>query len=113
VEAGECPEKGNVQGLRGPAENPTLLSCDGGLLRTFRRQMRGFHDSFKEKPSYLFILLGLSLNSVASLIMRSLYLGLLQRTAVWCGAPSRYCAPSLPDNAIRVSGFGGEDGSVM
>jgi hypothetical protein len=30
--------------VRGPAENSHLLSCDGGFLRSFRDQMRGFHD---------------------------------------------------------------------
>jgi hypothetical protein len=27
VEAGECPDKGRLQELRGPAENPDILSC--------------------------------------------------------------------------------------
>jgi hypothetical protein len=30
--------------MRGPAENSDLLSYDGGFLRSFREQMRGFRD---------------------------------------------------------------------
>jgi hypothetical protein len=56
--------------LRGAAENPDLMSCDGGFLRAFRQQMRGFHDLFRQKPSSLFILLGWSSIPVASLMIK-------------------------------------------
>jgi hypothetical protein len=36
--------------LCGPAENPDLLSCDGGFLWSFSEQLRGFHDLLREKP---------------------------------------------------------------
>jgi hypothetical protein len=69
----ECPKR--TTDLRGPAENPDMLSCCGGFLRYFREQRRGFHDLLRQKPSSLFILLGWS--SIASLMMRSMYLGLV------------------------------------
>jgi hypothetical protein len=54
--------------LCGPAENSDLLSCDEGFLRSFREQMRGFHDLLlRQKPTSLFIMLGWSSISVASL----------------------------------------------
>jgi hypothetical protein len=46
--------------------------------------MRGFHDLLKQKPSSLFILLGWSSISIVSLIMRSMYLGLVERMVVFC-----------------------------
>jgi hypothetical protein len=70
--------------LRDPAKNPDLLSCDGCLLRSSRVQMGGFHDLFRQKPSCLFITLGWSSISITSLTIRSMYLGLLERMAVWC-----------------------------
>jgi hypothetical protein len=48
--------------------------------------MRAFHDALKHKPSCLFMTLGWSSTSVGSLVMRSMYLGLLERMV--CGAPS-------------------------
>jgi hypothetical protein len=71
-------------GLRGLMENPDVLSCDGGFLRSFREQMRGYHDLLRQKPSSMFVLLGWSSISVASLMVRSIYLGLMERLAVWC-----------------------------
>jgi hypothetical protein len=50
--------------LRGPAENPDLLSYDWGFLRSFREQMRGFHDLLRQKPSSLFNLVGRSSSSI-------------------------------------------------
>jgi hypothetical protein len=48
VEASECIFcvliRAVCTDLCGPAENPDLLSCDGSFLRSFREQMRGFHD---------------------------------------------------------------------
>jgi hypothetical protein len=45
-----------------PIENPSIESCDRGFLWSFREQMRGFHDSLRQKPSSLFRLLGWSSN---------------------------------------------------
>jgi hypothetical protein len=70
--------------LRGPAEDPDLPSCDGGFPQPFREQRRGFHDLLRQEPSYLFILLGLSSISIASLMMRSMYLGVVERMVVFC-----------------------------
>jgi hypothetical protein len=41
------------------------------------------------------------------LMMTSMYLVSVERMAVWCGAVSQI------DPALRVSGFGGEDGCVV
>jgi hypothetical protein len=35
--------------LRGPVENPDLLSCNGGFLQSFREQKKGFHDLLRQK----------------------------------------------------------------
>jgi hypothetical protein len=70
--------------LHGPVENPDLLSCDGGFLQHLREHMRGFHDSLRQKSSSLFILLGCSSIKIVSLMMQSMYLGLVERMAVWC-----------------------------
>jgi hypothetical protein len=55
--------------LRVPAENPDLLSCDANIVGAFREQMRAFHDLLREKPASIFILLGQSSISTASLLM--------------------------------------------
>jgi hypothetical protein len=68
--------------LRGAAENPDMPL---GLLRSVREQMRGFHDLLRQKPSFLFTLLGWSSFRTASLKMWSVFLGLVERMAVWCG----------------------------
>jgi hypothetical protein len=65
-------------------QNADLLSCDGDFIRSFREQMRSFHDLLTQKPSFLFIMLTRSSISVTSLMMRSMYLGLVGRMAVWC-----------------------------
>jgi hypothetical protein len=70
--------------LRGPAETSNLLSRDGGFLRSFKEQMRGFHDLLRQKPSLPVHIVGMELD----LSMRYMYLGLVERMAVWCGAPS-------------------------
>jgi hypothetical protein len=64
--------------LRGLVKNPDLPSCWCGFLRSFREQVRGFHDLLKQKPSSLFILLGWSSISVTSLMMRSMCLSLVK-----------------------------------
>jgi hypothetical protein len=46
--------------------------------------MRGFHDLLRQKPFSLFILLGWSSILIASLMMRSMYLGLVERMVVLC-----------------------------
>jgi hypothetical protein len=62
VEAGEgvffAMKRAVCTDLPSPAEIPYLLSCDGGFLRSFREQMRGFHDLLRQKPSSLFVLFG-------------------------------------------------------
>jgi hypothetical protein len=66
--------------LSGPVQNHDLLSCDGDFLRSFREQMRGFHDDLLgQKPSPLFTFLGWSSISVTSLMMRSMYQRLVER----------------------------------
>jgi hypothetical protein len=59
-------------GLRGPVENTTRESFEGGFLPYFTLQMRGFLDLLWQKPSSLFVLLERSSISVASLMMRSI-----------------------------------------
>jgi hypothetical protein len=68
----------------GLVEDPDLPSRCGGFLRSFREQRRGFHDLLRQKPSSLFILLGWSSISIASLMMPSMYLGLVERMVVLC-----------------------------
>jgi hypothetical protein len=46
-----------------------LASCSGGFLR---EQMRGFHDLLRQNPTSLFMLLGWSSISMASLMMWSI-----------------------------------------
>jgi hypothetical protein len=58
--------------LHGPTENPSTESCEGGFLQSFIEEMRGFHDLLRQKPSSLFILLGQSSTSVASLCLHNL-----------------------------------------
>jgi hypothetical protein len=70
--------------LCGPAENVVLPSYEGGFLRSFRERMRCFYDLLREKPFFLFIILGWSPISVASLTMRSMFLDLEERIVVWC-----------------------------
>jgi hypothetical protein len=76
----------------GLAENPDLLSYDGGFVQSFRGQMRGFQDMLRQNLSSLFILLGWTSISVTSLMIRSMCLGSVERMVVWCvggcGAPS-------------------------
>jgi hypothetical protein len=55
--------------LRGPVEKPALESCEGSVLKSFREQMRGWYHLLKQKPSSLFMLLGWSSISTASLTM--------------------------------------------
>jgi hypothetical protein len=63
-----CADKGSE---RGPAESLDLLSCDGGYLRPFREQFRGFLDLLRQKPSSMSALLGWSTISISSLTMQS------------------------------------------
>jgi hypothetical protein len=66
-------------------------------------QMGSFHTLLRQKPSFLYILVRLSSISVASLMMRSMCLGLVCGVAE-CGAPSSFCAPSqLSGPDIRTS----------
>jgi hypothetical protein len=77
--------------LHGAMENPALESCEGGFLKSFREQMRGLHDLLRQKPSSLFMLMGWSSISTASLMMRSMYLELVVRMAVFClDVPDRH-----------------------
>jgi hypothetical protein len=71
-----CPDM--CTDLSGLAENPYLLSRDGGFLRSFREQMRGFHELLRENASLPVHIVG----------MRYIYLGLVGRMAVWGGARS-------------------------
>jgi hypothetical protein len=41
--------------LHGLAENPPIVSCEGGFLQYFREQI-DFYDLLRQKPSSLFIL---------------------------------------------------------
>jgi hypothetical protein len=75
-----CPDKGSVHGS---AENPDQQFCDGGFLRSFREQMRGFHNLLRQKPSSLFILLGWSSVSLVSLMIRPIYLGFVESMVMW------------------------------
>jgi hypothetical protein len=70
--------------LHGTTENRDLPSRDGGFQQSFRERMRGFHDLLGQKPFYLLVLLGWSSISIASLMMQSMYLGLVARMVVWC-----------------------------
>jgi hypothetical protein len=40
--------------LCGPVENALLPSYIGGLLRSSRERMRGFHDLLRQKPFFFF-----------------------------------------------------------
>jgi hypothetical protein len=64
--------------LHVPAENPSLHSR--GFLRSFREWVRGFHDLLRQKPSFLFMWLPCSSILGISLMMRSTYLDLTERT---------------------------------
>jgi hypothetical protein len=46
--------------------------------------MRGFYDLLRQKPSSLFISLGWSSISIASLMMQFMYLDLVGRMLVFC-----------------------------
>jgi hypothetical protein len=71
-------------GLSGPVENPTRESFEGGFLRYFTRQMRGFLDLLWQKPSSLFVSLGRSSISIASVMMRSIHVGAVERILMLC-----------------------------
>jgi hypothetical protein len=73
-------------------ENPNLLSYVGGFLRSFREQMRGFHDLLRQTPSSLFILLGWS--SVT---------GSLRHMTAAVGSPWGHAG--LLSGHVRTSGF--------
>jgi hypothetical protein len=53
-----------------------------GFLHPLRACTRGFHDQLKQRPSSLFMLLGCSSISKASLIIQSMYLDLEERVLV-------------------------------
>lgn len=57
-----APVRAVCTDLYGPVENPFVESYGGGLLQSFREQMRSFHDLLRQKRSSLFILLGWSSN---------------------------------------------------
>jgi hypothetical protein len=57
----------------------SLVDLASGFLR---EQKRGFHDLLRQKPISLFILLGWSSISMASLTMRSMYWILVARMEV-------------------------------
>jgi hypothetical protein len=44
--------------LCGLLEYLSKTSYEGGFLQSFREQMRGFCDVLRQKPSFLFILMG-------------------------------------------------------
>jgi hypothetical protein len=63
------------------------------FICSFREQMKDFHDWLRQRPSSLFMLLGCSLISTASLIIRSMHLDLVNRTLVswsWIQWPRLY-----------------------
>jgi pimeloyl-ACP methyl ester carboxylesterase len=86
LRAHECTE------LRGFADNPDLPPCYRCFPRSFKEQMRGFRDLLRQKTSSLFIVLGWSSISIASLMMQSMYLDLVERMVVLC---SRMRCPKL------------------
>jgi hypothetical protein len=57
-------------------ENPTRQLREASLLQSFRK-IGDFPDLLRQNPSSLFILLGFSSISIASLVVRSVYLGLV------------------------------------
>jgi hypothetical protein len=59
----------SVRGLAWPSGEPRFAVMLVRLPASFMEQMRGFHDLLKQKPSSLFILLGWSSISIASLMM--------------------------------------------
>ena len=61
----------------------TIVVVDGCLL-SLSLCRRGFQDLFKVRPSSLFILCGCISSSVASLMSRSMYLVLAERSFVSC-----------------------------
>jgi hypothetical protein len=50
------PMRAVCMDLYGPVENPAIEFCEGGVLQSFREQMRGFCYLPRQKPSSLFIL---------------------------------------------------------
>jgi hypothetical protein len=69
----------------GLVENPSRESCEGSFLQFFREQMRGLHDLLRQKLSFLYVLIiGVELK-----------------------------IKHLPDDAIPIPQFGGEDAGVM
>jgi hypothetical protein len=83
--------------LYGPLESPTRESCEGGVLQSFRKEMRCFHNLLRHKPSSLFTLLGWSSITIAPW-WYDLYIWVWWR-GCWChgaecDAPSWCCAPS-------------------
>jgi hypothetical protein len=63
----------------GPRTTVTLAMCPAILQGVGER----FHDLVRQKASSLFILLGRSSISIASLMMLSMYLGLMERMVVF------------------------------
>jgi hypothetical protein len=78
-----------------PCSKLDRASCYGAFLR---EQMRSFHDLLRQKPSSLFILLGWSAISMASLTMWSLHRVLVASMEVWWNW--MWCPESTPCSAM-------------
>jgi hypothetical protein len=79
-----CLDKGSEPRRAWPHKEPGNAVMWWRLATISQQHMRGFRDLFRQKPSSLFIMLGRSSISITSLTMRSMYLGLVEKMAVWC-----------------------------
>jgi hypothetical protein len=60
-------------------ESTTEETCERGFLRFLGMMTRGVHDLIRQKPSSLLILLGWGSIVFASLMIGSIYLGLVEK----------------------------------
>jgi hypothetical protein len=78
----------------------TAYSLGGGFLCTLREWISGFHDWLRQRPSSLFMSLGYSSISLASLINWSMYLDLMDRILVswrWIRCPQLMLCSATAD----------------